>query len=150
MLELRARAVARIVAICAVAAVIPTSPALAAPKQRLGSRTLRQGMRGSDVRTLQADLTKAGFKTSGDGIFGPVTAHSAKLFERRYHLKLDGIVNAAFLRELRLVLEELHKVIPDYEIAPGFEPEVEWPSGTLQLTALPLVFPVAETGRSDA
>ena len=61
-------------------------------------------MRGSDVRTLQADLTKAGFKTSGDGIFGPVTARSVKLFDRRYHLKLDGIVNAAFLRELRLVL----------------------------------------------
>jgi cytochrome P450 len=47
-------------------------------------------------------------------------------------------------RELRLVVEEFHRLIPEYEIAPGFEPQVAWPSGTLHLTSLPLVFPVAE------
>ena len=46
-------------------------------------------------------------------------------------------------RELRLVVEEFHKVIPEYEIAPGFEPKVKWPAGTLRLESLPLVFPVA-------
>jgi cytochrome P450 len=46
-------------------------------------------------------------------------------------------------RELRLVVEEFHRLIPDYEIAPGFEPQVAWPSGTLHLTSLPLVFPVS-------
>ena len=46
-------------------------------------------------------------------------------------------------RELRLVVEEFHRLIPDYEIAPGFEPHVAWPSGTLHLTSLPIVFPVA-------
>jgi len=46
-------------------------------------------------------------------------------------------------RELRLVVEEFHKLIPDYEVAPGSEPKVAWPSGTLHLTSLPLVFPVA-------
>jgi cytochrome P450 len=45
-------------------------------------------------------------------------------------------------RELRLVLEEFHALIPEYEIAPGFEPEIVWPSGTLHLRDLPLVFPV--------
>jgi cytochrome P450 len=44
-------------------------------------------------------------------------------------------------RELRLVLEEFHKLIPDYELAPGFEPELVWPSGTWHLSSLPLVFP---------
>jgi cytochrome P450 len=44
-------------------------------------------------------------------------------------------------REMRLVAEELHAQIPDYEIAPGFEPEITWPSGTLHLRSLPLVFP---------
>ena len=44
-------------------------------------------------------------------------------------------------RELRLVVEEFHGLIPDYELAPGAEPQVAWPSGTLHLTSLPLVFP---------
>ena len=47
-------------------------------------------------------------------------------------------------REMRIVAEELHKQIPDYEVADGFEPEVMWPSGTLHLRSLPLVFPVSE------
>lgn len=47
-------------------------------------------------------------------------------------------------RELRLVLEEFHALIPEYEIAPGFEPEIAWPSGTLHLRELPLIFPVQE------
>jgi cytochrome P450 len=44
-------------------------------------------------------------------------------------------------REVRLVVEEFHRLIPEYEITPGFEPEVVWPSGTLHLASLPLVFP---------
>jgi cytochrome P450 len=46
-------------------------------------------------------------------------------------------------RELKLTLEEFHKRIPDYELAPGADPIVVWPSGTLHLIDLPLVFPVA-------
>jgi cytochrome P450 len=49
-------------------------------------------------------------------------------------------------REMRLVAEEFHKQIPDYEIAPGFEPEIMWPSGTLHLRSLPLVFPASTGG----
>jgi cytochrome P450 len=44
-------------------------------------------------------------------------------------------------RELRLVIEEFHKLIPDYEVAPGFEPEIVWPSATWHLASLPLTFP---------
>lgn len=44
-------------------------------------------------------------------------------------------------RELRLVVEEFLAVIPDFELAPGARPAIVWPSGTLHLEALPLVFP---------
>jgi cytochrome P450 len=43
-------------------------------------------------------------------------------------------------RELKLAVEEFHKRIPDYELAEHADPEVVWPSGTLHLTELPLVF----------
>jgi cytochrome P450 len=49
-------------------------------------------------------------------------------------------------REMRLVFEELHAQIPEYEIAEGFEPEIAWPSGTLHLRSLPLVFPPSTAG----
>jgi hypothetical protein len=53
-------------------------------------------------------------------------------------------------RELRLVLEEFHKLIPDYEVAPGFEPEIVWPSATWHLASLPLTFPpVSPAGFPD-
>jgi peptidoglycan hydrolase-like protein with peptidoglycan-binding domain len=84
--------------------ILPTSPAHAASKQRLGSRVLRQGMSGSDVRTLQADLSKAGFKTPAVGTFGPMTARSVKSFERKFHMAVNGVVNTTFVRKLQLVI----------------------------------------------
>jgi cytochrome P450 len=41
--------------------------------------------------------------------------------------------------ELQLVLEEWHRLIPRYELAPGFEPRVRWPASTLVLESVPLV-----------
>ncbi|MGH2894283.1 MAG: peptidoglycan-binding domain-containing protein, partial [Solirubrobacteraceae bacterium] len=61
-------------------------------------------MTGRDVRTLQADLTKAGFKTPSVGIFGPTTERNVKSFERKYHMAVNGLVNAAFIRRLQLVM----------------------------------------------
>jgi cytochrome P450 len=43
--------------------------------------------------------------------------------------------------EMREVLAEWHRRIPEYELAPGFTPRVEWPTSLVGLDALPLVFP---------
>jgi len=62
-------------ALALAAAFAPVAPALAA-SPHLGSRVLREGMTGTDVRALQRDLTQAGFSTPAAGMFGPVTALS--------------------------------------------------------------------------
>lgn len=61
-------------------------------------------MTGSDVRTLQADLTKAGFKTPAVGIFGPTTERNVKNFEHKYHLAVNGVVSRSVVRKLQLVI----------------------------------------------
>jgi cytochrome P450 len=76
----------------------------------------------NDIDLNQADR---GHVTFGGGIHRCLGSHLAR-------------------REMRLVAEEFLAQIPDYEIAPGFEPEIMWPSGTLHLRSLPLVFPVPE------
>jgi cytochrome P450 len=43
--------------------------------------------------------------------------------------------------ELREVITEWHRRIPEYELAPGFTPLVPWPTGTVGLDTLQLVFP---------
>jgi cytochrome P450 len=40
--------------------------------------------------------------------------------------------------ELKLVVSEWRKWIPEFEPAPGYQPEIEWPSPTNTLVELPL------------
>lgn len=71
-----------------------------------------------DIDLSQAKVGHVGF---GQGIHRCLGSHLAR-------------------RELQLTLEEFHKRIPDYEIAEGVEPTVQWPAITVGLTSLPLVF----------
>jgi peptidoglycan hydrolase-like protein with peptidoglycan-binding domain len=78
---------------------LPAAPAAAAG--HLGDRTLRSGMRGHDVRVLQKFLTRAGFRTAVDGVFGPGTATRVRRFQRSEDLPATGVVTRADARALR-------------------------------------------------
>ena len=43
--------------------------------------------------------------------------------------------------EMRVAIDEWHRRIPDYELAPGAAPRVTWPAGVVGIGHLPLVFP---------
>ncbi len=57
-------------------------------------------MNGSDVKTLQQLLTRAGFRTPADGNFGPTTQTHVISFERKYHLTANGVVTKAVVSAL--------------------------------------------------
>jgi peptidoglycan hydrolase-like protein with peptidoglycan-binding domain len=79
----------------------------AAATLHLGDRVLKRGMSGRDVRVLQDYLTRSGFSTPVVGYFGPITARNVKRFERRYHLRADGVVSSTVARDLRIAVAML-------------------------------------------
>jgi peptidoglycan hydrolase-like protein with peptidoglycan-binding domain len=90
-LRSRNRCLSRIAVGAVLLAALAVAPsAVAAPQ--LGSRVLREGMSGGDVKTLQQLLTQAGFRTPADGNFGPATQTHLISFERKYHLTANGVV----------------------------------------------------------
>ena len=94
-----------------------------------GSRCLlalgavNRAKRGDSADRIDLSAAAEGHLTFGGGIHRCLGSHLAR-------------------RELRIVVEEFHKRIPEYSLAQGIQPEVAWPSTTLHLTSLPLVFPV--------
>jgi cell wall-associated NlpC family hydrolase len=73
----------------------------AAEAAKFGSRTLRQGSHGSDVKTLQRYLGKVGVRTAVDGQFGRGTKRSVKRFEKASHRRSDGVVTRSDARVLK-------------------------------------------------
>jgi cell wall-associated NlpC family hydrolase len=74
-----------LVALCALPAT--------ADAASFGSRTLKKGTHGSDVRTLQRLLTDLGYTTYVDGAFGRGTKLSVKAWEADAQRKVNGRVN---------------------------------------------------------
>ncbi|MGN6480818.1 XVIPCD domain-containing protein [Luteibacter sp.] len=71
-----------------------TAPTRNAPTT---DRALKEGMNGEDVRKLQADLARLGYKDAHgrelhtDGKFGPGTQAALEAFQREHKLQADGV-----------------------------------------------------------
>jgi cell wall-associated NlpC family hydrolase len=70
---------------------------------RYGTRTLRKGSTGSDVKIAQKYLTRAGFRTTADGQFGSGTARKVKAFEKKFRQHRDGKLTVKEQRKLKTV-----------------------------------------------
>lgn len=72
-----------------------------------GSRNLKKGSTGSDVRELQTKLNSIGYDCgSVDGIFGTKTLAAVKQFQQAYNLAVDGIVGKNTFNKLAEVLKK--------------------------------------------
>lgn len=114
---------------------VPFLPRVTTEDVECGGRTIPAGARvwlmvGSanrdpaehaDPNTVDFDRTGGRHFAFGGGIHRCLGSHLARL-------------------ELRLVLEEFHRRIPDYGLSPGASPRVRWPAGTFRLDDVPLVF----------
>jgi cell wall-associated NlpC family hydrolase len=110
---LRGRLIAIFAACCAVFVVVPA----VAQARTFGSRTLKRGSKGSDVKTLQRYLTKVGFTTTADGDFGSGTQRTVRTWEGASALRVDGKVTKADAKVLRANVAAMPDVTPP--AAPG-------------------------------
>ena len=96
--------------------------------QEYGSRTLKRGCTGSDVRALQADLIALGYSCGSygaDGDFGKATESAVKAFQHDHSLTEDGIAGEkTFAQLLKLLPESAEETAEEEQpetitVAPG-------------------------------
>ena len=88
----------------------------------LGSRTLSKGMQGSDVKTLQRDLTLVGIKTFVSGVFSEGTKIHVKYFQKDARLQVDGVVGSQTARVLKRDAAKHHANASDQSGGQGVSP----------------------------
>jgi cell wall-associated NlpC family hydrolase len=84
-------------ALLAVAVALPASASAA----QYGSRTLREGAVGRDVKQLQRYLGRAGHRVTRDGEFGPRTRGALRATEAELELRADGVATVREQRAIR-------------------------------------------------
>jgi len=82
----------------------PGASVAAKKNWHLGDRTLREGMKGHDVKVLQNFLTRAGVRITQDGAFGASTKRAVRAFERFQQRHVDGVVTRLDVLVLRDVV----------------------------------------------
>ncbi|TCL63759.1 putative peptidoglycan binding protein [Hydrogenispora ethanolica] len=74
---------------------------LKATELPLGKRILRIADQGNDVRILQEMLKQTGFYFgNSDGVFGVLTEEAVVLFQKTFHLRVDGRVGREVVKAL--------------------------------------------------
>ena len=86
-----------LIAALAVALLLPAGASAAS----YGSRTLRVGAHGKDVKRLQAYLGSAGHRVLRDGEFGARTRRALLATERELELRADGVATRREQRAIR-------------------------------------------------
>lgn len=77
-----------------------------------GTKTLRRGMSGKEVKELQQQLVAVGIrlaKYGADGNFGKETEEAVKAFQRQEMLRVDGIVGPETWKKLNNVTRNIEK-----------------------------------------
>lgn len=80
-------------------------PAARADAAALGKRSLSEGSRGADVRSLQRLLRRAGFAAKIDGVYGAGTRRTVRRLERELGLRVDGVFTRSDLQRVRRALK---------------------------------------------
>lgn len=97
-------------------AATKTTPAKASPRinwsATLGSRDLRMGLVGSDVKHLQNVLRRKGQRVTADGVFGRQTRGAVIRMQQRLKMKRTGVANAAFVRRLGVTIRAPRSTAP--------------------------------------
>jgi peptidoglycan hydrolase-like protein with peptidoglycan-binding domain len=109
------------VALLSLGTAAPT--ALGAKAAKFGQRVLRSGMNGPDVKTLQENLSRLGFRVPSDGVYGGQTVAAVRKFQNTEGLTADGIVkrhDAIVLR--KVVVANAAEVTGGAEANPNLPP----------------------------
>jgi cell wall-associated NlpC family hydrolase len=117
----------RLIAIFSLLALVVAFPATADAKgQRFGSRVLKRGSHGHDVRVLQDYLTRAGFRTTVDGQFGPGTYRTVRSWEQDAGRRVDGKVTRPDAKALRAAVDATPKSLSGSDVeSPDYQPVVD-------------------------
>ncbi|MEX2052375.1 MAG: peptidoglycan-binding protein [Candidatus Paceibacterota bacterium] len=76
-----------------------------APGEIILDRVITVGMRGTDVRLIQQFLKDEGYYTGRvDGVYGPVSARSVRLFQEDNNLTVNGRVDANTLTKINQII----------------------------------------------
>jgi cell wall-associated NlpC family hydrolase len=103
---MHSRALRQLTLLLAALAVAVALPAEASAA-RYGSRTLKVGARGGDVKQLQRYLGSAGHRVARDGDFGPRTLAALRSTESELELRADGVATVREQRAIKLAVNDL-------------------------------------------
>ncbi len=93
--------VCAVIAVALIAALPPTADAKPKHKHPFGSRVLRPGTKGKDVRYLQRALTRLGISTAVDGAYGKGTMKSVEALESQRAWPVNGVVSRRDAKRIR-------------------------------------------------